>query len=270
MSSEKSALSPKQLSFAKAYAGCLNATRAALSAGYSEKTARSQGSRLLTNVDIQAEIKKLLSHSGLSPEEIAARWDRIATVDLSDFYTKQPVEYTPRISKPLAQIVEECRADVEFEEAYAIRCESLITEKKLRETFRKRMKREALKRETYLLRLEMELEQNPDAVRIVAGPTVLRDELRLDLVKAEALGVLDLVKSITEGRGGTSFTLRDPDAALDNLAKWRGMLTTKLDVTSDGLPVMTPLRAAMSPELKKQLLDARRAAAAAQKGPADA
>ncbi|CAM3536476.1 terminase small subunit [Parendozoicomonas haliclonae] len=33
-----------------------NATRAAIAAGYSEKTARSQGSRLLTNVDISQTI----------------------------------------------------------------------------------------------------------------------------------------------------------------------------------------------------------------------
>ena len=48
-------LTAKQQAFVEAYAG--NATAAALAAGYSEKTARSQGQRLLTNDDIQDAIK---------------------------------------------------------------------------------------------------------------------------------------------------------------------------------------------------------------------
>lgn len=262
-------MSPQQLKFAQAYALCLNGTQAALKAGYSKKTARFQASRLLTSVNIQAEIKSLLSHSGLSAEEIAARWDRIATVDLSDFYTKQLVEYRPRIEKKLSAIVEETRREVEFEQELAIRSEALITDKKERERFRKGEQRRQLKREQELLRLEMELEYQPDAIRIVTGSAVLRNELRLDLVKAEALGVLDLVKSITSGRNGDSFTLRDPDAALDNLAKWRGM-TSKLDLTSGGLPLAAPaLLSELTLEEKKRLLEARRIARA-KGGAADA
>jgi len=48
------ALTGKQKLFANEYLIDLNATQAAIRAGYSEKTARSQGQRLLTNVDIQA------------------------------------------------------------------------------------------------------------------------------------------------------------------------------------------------------------------------
>lgn len=41
------------------YASCGNAAEAARRAGYSEKTARQQGERLLTNVDILAYVKLL-------------------------------------------------------------------------------------------------------------------------------------------------------------------------------------------------------------------
>lgn len=51
-------LNDKQKRFAKEYNVDLNATQAAIRAGYSEKTARSIGQRLLTNVDIQAAIQK--------------------------------------------------------------------------------------------------------------------------------------------------------------------------------------------------------------------
>lgn len=51
-------LTPKRKAFADAYlANGMNATQAAVEAGYSEKTARSQGNRLLTFVDVQDYIR---------------------------------------------------------------------------------------------------------------------------------------------------------------------------------------------------------------------
>lgn len=51
-------LTPKQQRFVEEYLIDLNATQAAIRAGYSEKTARSIGQRLLTNVDIQKAIEE--------------------------------------------------------------------------------------------------------------------------------------------------------------------------------------------------------------------
>ena len=50
------ALTPKQAQFVAEYLIDLNATQAAIRSGYSEKTARSQGQRMLTNVDIMAAV----------------------------------------------------------------------------------------------------------------------------------------------------------------------------------------------------------------------
>lgn len=52
------ALNAKQRRFVDEYLIDLNATQAAIRAGYSKKTARQIGERLLSNVDIQAEITK--------------------------------------------------------------------------------------------------------------------------------------------------------------------------------------------------------------------
>jgi phage terminase small subunit len=49
-------LTPKQERFVAEYLIDLNATQAAIRSGYSEKTARSQGQRMLTNVDIVAAV----------------------------------------------------------------------------------------------------------------------------------------------------------------------------------------------------------------------
>lgn len=52
----KRALTLKQERFVQEYLVDLNATQAAVRAGYSQKTASSQGERLLRNVEVQAEI----------------------------------------------------------------------------------------------------------------------------------------------------------------------------------------------------------------------
>lgn len=66
------ALNEKQKAFCEYYAACFNATEAAKKAGYSQKTARSIGQRLLTYVDVQAYLSTLQSR---------ARTNRIATID---------------------------------------------------------------------------------------------------------------------------------------------------------------------------------------------
>lgn len=72
-------MNEKQRRFAEHYAANPNATEAARAAGYSERTARSQGQRLLTNDDIQEYIKEL-------QEENAA--ERIATMtDVKIFWS---------------------------------------------------------------------------------------------------------------------------------------------------------------------------------------
>lgn len=58
MSSKK--LTNKQMMFCREYLKDLNATQAAIRAGYSEKTANEQSSRLLAKVNIQEYIQKLM------------------------------------------------------------------------------------------------------------------------------------------------------------------------------------------------------------------
>lgn len=53
-------LNPAQRRFVDEYAISHNATRAAITAGYSQKTARSQGARLLANANISKALRKLL------------------------------------------------------------------------------------------------------------------------------------------------------------------------------------------------------------------
>lgn len=74
-----SELNEKQRRFAEFYAASGNAAEAARLAGYSERTARSQGQRLLTNVDVAKYIRELQGE-GAS--------ERIATIaEVKAFWT---------------------------------------------------------------------------------------------------------------------------------------------------------------------------------------
>tara|TARA_R110000868_G_scaffold369943_1_gene633424 strand:- start:180 stop:731 length:552 start_codon:yes stop_codon:yes gene_type:complete len=106
------ALTAKQERFVAEYLIDLNATQAAKRAGYSEKTARSQGTRMLTNVAIQAAIAASqdkragrteitqdrvlaeLAKIGFSDIRKAVRWGGIPEVAEDGSHT-YPVEMIP-------------------------------------------------------------------------------------------------------------------------------------------------------------------------------
>jgi phage terminase small subunit len=248
-------LSPQQRKFVLAYCDTFNATKAALAAKYSEKTARQQGSRLLTNVDIKAAVKAVLATASMEPEEIAARWTALARAGLSDFYTVVDYEETTKVQQPLAAYIAERQRQVDFEEKVHERQHLTSPEAGAKHFLRQ------LERKNEIIRLQVELEMNPDATRTVDGPKVTKQRVQLDLVKAEALGLLDMVKTIAPTEFGLKVELRSPDTAMDNLAKWRGMLTTKVDITSGGEPVATPaILGVLTLEQKKQILEAKRKA----------
>lgn len=81
-------LTEKQQRFAEEYLIDLNATQAAIRAGYSVKTANEQGSRLLTNVSVRAYIDsrmaELSRRTGVTQERIMRELARIAFVNPTD------------------------------------------------------------------------------------------------------------------------------------------------------------------------------------------
>lgn len=68
------AMTPKKKFFADEYLVDLNATQAAIRAGYSEKTAYSQGQRLLKDVDVKSYIQNRMAEK---EEELIAKQDEV-------------------------------------------------------------------------------------------------------------------------------------------------------------------------------------------------
>ena len=79
------ALTPKQQRFVEEYLVDLNATQAAIRAGYSEKTAHSSGPRLLDNVGVASEIERRQSRVAnkleITAERVLTEISRMAFYD---------------------------------------------------------------------------------------------------------------------------------------------------------------------------------------------
>lgn len=78
-------LNEKQKKFCEEYLIDLNATQAAIRAGYSSKTATEQASRLLTNVKVKKEIDKSMAErsrrTGINQDRVIQELARIAFVN---------------------------------------------------------------------------------------------------------------------------------------------------------------------------------------------
>jgi phage terminase small subunit len=72
----KTKLDPKRARFVQEYLIDLNATQAAIRAGYSKKTAYSQGQRLLKNVEVQKTIQRAQAARAERVEESKDDWLR--------------------------------------------------------------------------------------------------------------------------------------------------------------------------------------------------
>ncbi|MFD1874267.1 terminase small subunit [Hymenobacter bucti] len=217
-------LDAKHKRFVGAFCGdpSLNATRAAIAAGYSAKTAAQQASRLLRNVKVRDAIEQALAKAAMGTEEIASHWSAVGRVNLSDFFTKVEYEETTKVHRPLIEWIAELEYQYSFENRVASR--QVLDEKQLlAHSLRQNDRRNTI------IWLQVELEMNPAATYQADGPAVKRHRMELDLVKADELGVLDLAKSIKPTAFGTAIELPDRLAALERLAKWQGMFVDKVE-----------------------------------------
>jgi len=107
MKNGQKAVKQRRTRFVKEYLIDQNATRAAIAAGYSEKTAKAQGSRLLTDVDLQAEIEaannKVNAKLDLTIERVKQEIARLAFYDPAAFWNENGT------AKPIHEIPEDAR-----------------------------------------------------------------------------------------------------------------------------------------------------------------
>lgn len=107
------ALTPKQLRFVAEYLVDLNATQAAIRAGYSQKTAYSAGQRLLKNVEIQKIVSagkaQQLHKADVTAERVLAEIAKLCFSDVRKLYRedgslKKPGEWDDETAAAVAAL----------------------------------------------------------------------------------------------------------------------------------------------------------------------
>jgi phage terminase small subunit len=103
-------LNPKQTRFVAEYLKDLNATQAAIRCGYSERTAKQQGSRLLTNADIAAAVaagqERLAGKLELTAEKVLKDLEEVRTKALGENQFAPAVRAIELQGKHLGMFVE--------------------------------------------------------------------------------------------------------------------------------------------------------------------
>lgn len=229
-------LNAKQERFVDEYLVDLNATQAAIRAGYSEKTAGQQGFELLKKPEIQEGIAAgraaLSERTGIDQEFVLRRWAELANAD--------PNELT-------SVIVGSCRFchgaghqyqwrdEAEFEEAQEAHFDLPDNERS------KRLAPVMGGGFGYRWRTE----PHPDCPRcdgLGRSRTVVRDTTQLS-PSGKAL-----FAGVKETQHGVEIKMHDQMAALVNVAKHLGMFPNKIEHTGkDGGPIET-ITTAMTPQ----------------------
>ncbi len=109
-------LTPKQARFVEEYLLDLNATAAAKRAGYSEKTAKQQGQRLLTNVDVQAAVteaqKARSERTNAEADDVVLELKRLAFSNIRQYVEWGPDGVKLKDSTGLDDTASRCIAEV--------------------------------------------------------------------------------------------------------------------------------------------------------------
>ena len=120
MTSERSKLTPKQERFVQEYLMDVNATQAAIRAGYSKKTAQEQSSRLLSNnIMVSKAIAKgkqaLAEKAGVMAKKVVAEMARIGFANMQDYLDlsdpENPTIDLSKITPEQASVIAETRVE---------------------------------------------------------------------------------------------------------------------------------------------------------------
>lgn len=226
------ALEPRQQKFVRAYVREPNATKAAIKAGYSEKTARQMGSENLSKPDIAAAVEAGFEQI-MGKNEVRSRTAEVAAGTFEDFLTIERVPYTEPVLLDVEEaldLITDTLADLseELDSANEERSEWIAREiKRLR-----RMERKCHRA------MEKASPEDGDPEVSVDVEWKSRVVVRIDLEKAKDAGKLHLIKKLKETKFGLEVELHDAAAARELLGKHYRLWGDRLALENpDGSPI---------------------------------
>jgi phage terminase small subunit len=206
------ALNEKQKQFCEQYLIDFNATQAAIRAGYSIKTAYSIGSENLTKPEIKEAIRKRLDEAAITKEQTVKLISDIAQSSLNEYFTLKTKVEVEKIEVHLSAIITQIK--IEIEDADKFRERVPTDEKGMDDHYRLQEHRRQR-----IVMLEIELERNPKATRIIDGPEKLVKVPELDLAKLVSDKERGKIKSIVPTEHGLKVEMYPADSALRDMAR---------------------------------------------------
>jgi phage terminase small subunit len=192
-------LTPQQARFVREYLRDLHQRNAAVRAGYSEKTADVQASRLLSSVKIRAAVDFGLKLAAMPADEVIARLSDEARADMSDFLRVDEQEVV------LREIV------------------TTVTDA------------EMVKKIYQTLGVEPTDDEDAKKGVIIRQEIVKLPVARLDLVEAGRRGKLGLIAEYTiDDKGNQKIKLVSAHAARVELAKIHGLIIDRKELAGPG------------------------------------
>lgn len=219
----KSSLTAKQQLFVDDYLIHFNATRAAKTAGYSEKTAYSQGQRLLKNVEISTLIESRLKESRMNSDQVMKLMSDIAQSSMNDYFRVVERERLKSVRKPLRLLIE--RKKIEIKRAYMYLDRKGYSDQEYDDFVSKNI----LPLEDDILRAEIDLELDPLAT-FDDREVETYETIELDLVKLAKDKEGGKIKSFEWKEFGPKVEMYAVDGMLDKLARVNGMYSDTLVV----------------------------------------
>jgi phage terminase small subunit len=227
-------LEPRQRKFVRTYIMEPNATKAAVKAGYSEKTARQMGTENLSKPVIKLAIEAGFSEQVMQQQQVLGRTADVAAGTMEDFLSIERVKYTEvQFLEPFEALDMVADAIASAEE----RLESAAGEQL--EWWTEEMRR--------LRRLKRKCDRAINAPPSEKeGPTSVAIDLewkervvvRLDFEKAREAGKLHLVKKMKETKYGLEIELYDAAAARELLGKHYKLWSDRVSLENpDGSPL---------------------------------
>lgn len=220
-------LSDQEKAFAEAYLIHLQKSKAAVEAGYTEENPRQMGYQVYNRPHVRAYITEKLKERTISAEETIKLISETARASITDYMVSVLVPNTPQIKVGLQIVIDDRKEYVSREMEFLDQVGYTDEEY---DSFRARLK----VTENEILRLEIELKRNPDAYRIIDGPTELVPDMKLDmvaLVNDKEAGKVKKIKILKDG--AMEVEMYDAEGARDKLMKLYGKYAPEKHALTD-------------------------------------
>ena len=226
-------LEPRHRKLVRAYLHEPNARKAALKAGYSEKSARSTGPEALSIPAVREAVEAGFAEQAMKAQEVLWRTAEVAASTMEDFLSIKRVRYTEQVALPADEALDlvadaVATASEQLESATGDLLDWLTGELR-------RLRRLERKCERALSKADSERAE-PQVVVDVAWKE--RVEVRLDFEQARDAGKLHLIKKLKETKFGVEIELYDAAQARELLGKHYRLWSERVSLENpDGSPI---------------------------------